>query len=77
MWVIVPWKCIFKNTVENEYRIKSKSATPGNPQEKYTIKILHQTLGNKIIKFNIEDNFIDEVDLCMGIPAVTSFLFDI
>ena len=45
----------FRNTlIVDEYRIKSKPATSGNPQDNSIIKQLHQVLGIVIITLNID-----------------------
>ena len=47
----------FKNNlIEDEYGVLAKSATAGNPQANYIIKIIHQVMANLIRIFDLEKN---------------------
>ena len=47
--------------IENQYDIKTKPASPGNPQANVTIERLHQVLGNLLRMYNLEETYVDDV----------------
>ena len=64
----------FKNSlIENEYGIKTKPASPGNPQANTIIERTHQVLGNLIHTYNLQETYVDDADLYMGILAAAAF----
>jgi len=63
----------FKNTVQNEYGIKCKPITVKNPQANSIIERVHQTIGNMIRTFELEDIYLDEEDPWIGILSATAF----
>ena len=64
----------FKNSlIENEYGIKTKSDSPGNPQSRAIIEILHQVLGDLVRTYNLQETYIDDVDPWMGILEAAAF----
>jgi transposase InsO family protein len=63
----------FAQMVRNEYGIKSKPITKRNPQANAIIERVHQTIGNIIRTFQVQDNYLDEDDPWEGILAATMF----
>ena len=64
----------FRNIfIENEYGIKTKPASLGNPQENATIERLHQLLGNLVSTYNLQETYVDDADPWMGILAESAF----
>ena len=59
--------------VEQEYGIKKKHASSGNPQANATIEIIYQVLGNFVRSYNLQETYIDYSDPWMGILAASSF----
>ena len=65
----------FKNIlIEQEYGIKTKTASSRNPQANTIIERIHQVLGNIIRSFNLHDTYVDEADPWMGILAAVAFV---
>ena len=58
--------------IENEYGIKTKSASPGNPQVNAIVEIIHQVLGNLLHTYNLQETYVDDAYPCMGILAVAA-----
>ena len=53
----------FKNIlIENEYVIKTKPASPGNPQANVILETIHQVLGNTVLTYNIHETYVDNAD---------------
>jgi hypothetical protein len=63
----------FAQMVRNDYGIKSKPITKRNPQANAIIERVHQTIGNIIRTFQVQDNYLDENDPWEGILAATMF----
>ena len=64
----------FKNIlIEQEYEIKTKPYSSGNPQANEIIEIIHQVLGNLIRSFNLHYTYVDVADPWMGILAAAAF----
>ena len=59
--------------IENEYSIKTKPAPPGNPQANTILERIHQVLGNLVRTYNIQEVYIVDAGLWMGITAVVAF----
>jgi hypothetical protein len=59
--------------VLNDYGIKSKPITKRNPQANSIIEHVHQTIGNIIRTFQVQDNYLDEDDPWEGILTATMF----
>jgi RNase H-like domain found in reverse transcriptase/Integrase zinc binding domain/Reverse transcriptase (RNA-dependent DNA polymerase) len=63
----------FAAMVKNDYGIKPKGITKRNPQANAIIERIHQTIGNIIRTFEVQDNYLDEDDPWEGILAATMF----
>ena len=64
----------FKNSIiENEYGIKTKPDSPGKPQKNVIIHIIHKVLGNLVQTYNIQETYVDDADLWMGILEASVF----
>ena len=64
----------FKNSlIDNEYGIKTKPDSLGNPQANRKTKIIHQVLGNLVRTYNIQETCVDDADQWMGILAAAAF----
>ena len=63
----------FKKMVENEYGIKTKPITVRNPQANAIIERIHQTLGNIIRSFELQENYLDEDDPWKGVLSAAAF----
>ena len=64
----------FKNIlIEQEYVIKIKPHSSGNPQVNAIIEIIHQLLGNLIRYFNLHYTYVHDADPQTGILAAASF----
>ena len=59
--------------IENEFRIKTKPGSLGNPQADTIIEIIYQVLENLVHKYNIQEKYVDDSDSWMGIIAAASF----
>ena len=60
--------------VTNDYSIKRKGITKKNPQANAIIERIHQTIGNVIRTFQVQqDKYLDEKDPWGGILAATMF----
>jgi hypothetical protein len=64
----------FREMCENDYGIKRKVISTRNPQANAVVERVHQTIGNLIRSFELQDNpYIDEDDPWSGILAATAF----
>ena len=63
----------FKKMVEDEYGIKTKPITVRNPQANAIIERLHQTLGNIIRSFELQDNYLDQDDPWKGVLSAAAY----
>ena len=59
--------------IEEEYGIKAKPYSYGNPQANVIIERIHQVLGNLIRSLNLHDTYVDDADPWMGILAEAAF----
>ncbi len=57
----------------DDYGVKKKPITTRNPQANAIVERVHQTIGNIIRTFELQDNYLDEDDPCKGILAATAF----
>ena len=57
----------------DEYGVKKKPITTRNPQANAIVERVHQTIGNIVRTFELEDNYLDEDDPWKGILATTAF----
>ena len=46
--------------IEEEYCIKSKPNSSGNPQEKSSIDIIHQVLVNLVHTYTVQETYADD-----------------
>ena len=63
----------FAKMVKNDYGIKRKPITRRNPQANAVIERIHQTIGNVIRTFQVQEAYLDEDDPWSGILAATMF----
>ena len=63
----------FQEMVKKEYGVTGKPITVRNPQANAIVERVHQTIGNMIRTFELEDNYLDEDDPWKGILAATAF----
>jgi transposase InsO family protein len=63
----------FKQMITEDYGIKQKPITVRNPQANAIIERVHQTIGNMIRTFNLEENLLDNDDPWSGILSATAF----
>ena len=64
----------FREMCENDYGIKRKVISTRNPQANAIVERVHQTLGNLIRSFELQENpYLDQDDLWSGILAATAF----
>ena len=60
--------------IEQEYVIKSKPDSSGNPQAKDITEIIHQVLGNLLHFYDLQETYIDYYEPWMGILAAADLL---
>ena len=58
---------------EQEYGIKTKPDSSGNPQANVTMERIHQLLGNIVRTYNLQETYVDDAEPCMGILATEDF----
>ena len=63
----------FKNMLKDDYGIKNKPITTQNPQTNAIIERIHQTLGNIIRTFELQENYLDNEDPWPGILSAAAF----
>ena len=63
----------FQEMVKKEYGVKGKHTTVKNPQVNAIVECVHQTIGNMIRTFELEDNYLDEDDPWKGLLAAAAF----
>ena len=63
----------FQNMIKHDYGIKAKPITTRNPQANAMIERVHQTIGNIIRTFELQENYLDEEDPWRGILSATAF----
>jgi hypothetical protein len=59
--------------IKNDYGIKGKPITVRNPQASAIVERVHQTIGNIVRTFELENNYLDEEDPWKGIISATAF----
>ena len=64
----------FKNDlIKNEYGIKAKCATTGNPQADSILERTQQFIANLLLTYDLSNNYLDEDDPWSGILSATDF----
>ena len=63
----------FQTMIKETYGIKAKPITVRNPQANAIVERVHQVIGNIIRTFELENNYLDEVDPWKGILSATAF----
>ena len=63
----------FKDMIRDDYGIKGKPITTRNPQANAIVERVHQTIGNIIRTFELQDNYLDEKDPWSGILSAVAF----
>ena len=63
----------FREMLVNDYGITPKPITVRNPQANAIVERIHQTIGNLVRSFEIQDNYVDEKDPWIGILTSTAF----
>jgi len=63
----------FKQMVRDDYGLKAKPITTRNPQANAIIERVHQTLGNIIRTFELQENYLDEDDPWSGVLSAAAF----
>ena len=59
--------------VQDDYGIKVKGITTRNPQANAIIERIHQTLGNIMRTFELQENYLDEEDPFAGVLSAAAF----
>ena len=59
--------------IENEYGIKTKPVSPGNPQANIIVEIINQVLGNLVRTYNLQETYVDDAHPWSGILAAEAF----
>ena len=68
------FKAEFKKMVQEDYMVVPKPITKRNPQANGIVERVHQTIGNMVRTFSVQDNnYIDENDPWSGILAAVAF----
>ena len=60
--------------IEQEYAIKTKPVSHGNPQANATIKRIHQVLDNIVRTYNLHETYVDDSNPWIEIPAAAAFV---
>jgi transposase InsO family protein len=63
----------FQKMIKEDYGVKAKPITVRNPQANAIVERVHQVIGNIIRSFELETNYLDEVDPWKGILSATAF----
>ena len=63
----------FKQMVRDDYGLKANPITTRNPQANAIIERVHQTLGNIIRTFELQENYLDEDDPWAGVLSAAAF----
>ena len=63
----------FTDMIAKDYGIKKKPITVRNPQANAVLERVHQTLGNIVRTFELEDKYLDEDDPWAGILSAAAF----
>ena len=59
--------------MEYEYFIKTKPASPGNPQANAIVEIIHEVLGNLVRTYHLQETYVNDADPWMGILGAETF----
>ena len=57
----------------DDYGVKKKPITTRNPQANAIVERVHQTIGNIVRAFELEDHYLDKDDPLKGIISATVF----
>jgi hypothetical protein len=57
----------------NDYGVKKKPIPTHNPKANAIVERVHRTISNKILTFELHENYLDEDDPWKGILAATAF----
>jgi len=63
----------FKKLLKEDYGVENKPISSKNPQANAILERVHQTLGNIVRTFEIQDNYVDEEDPWKGILSAAAF----
>ena len=63
--------------IEQEYGIKTKPVSSGNPQANATLERIHQVLGNLVRTYNLQETYVDDSGPWMGTVASSAFAVQI
>ena len=63
--------------IEQEYGIKTKPDSPGNPHANKTIERIHQVIENIVQTYNLQETYVDDSDLWVGILSAAAFSIQI
>jgi len=63
----------FINMITKDYGIKKKPISVRNPQANAVLERVHQTIGNIVRTFELENNYLNEEDPWSGILSATAF----
>ena len=58
---------------KEDYAVKARPITVGNPKANAIVEQVHQAIGNIIRTFELESNYLDEDDPWKGILSATAF----
>ena len=67
------FKAEFYSMITTDYNIKPKVITTRNPQANAIIERVHQTIGNILRTFNVNETVLDKDDPWSGILSATAF----
>jgi transposase InsO family protein len=63
----------FQHFIKNKYDIEAKPSSKQNPQSNAILERIHQTIGNMIRTFEIENQLIDKSDPWSGILSAVAW----
>ena len=63
----------FRKMVQDDYGVKKKTITKRNPQSNAIVERVHQTIGNMIRSFEVQNMDLDELDTWSGILTTVVF----
>ena len=63
----------FREMISNDHGITVKSITSRNPQANTTLERVHQTFGNILLTFKVQNMVLDDKNTCNGVLASTMF----
>jgi len=59
--------------ITQDYELKKKPISVCNPQANAILECVHQTLGNMVQAFELEDHYLDEDDPWAGLLSAAAF----